>query len=600
MRPIGPDRRSWFPILLACLVAALATPARADDPPQSQAESPLVKLLKSGRVPEERQGTIVEMIGQRGGAADLAYLYQQALRPDGFSAAIRLKALNALAEAASTRKVQPAGDLSGLGRLIRLQEKADAPLRLAAIRLAGFWKVQALGDDLKAVAQASDASDAQRAAALDALAAIGGQAGREAIESLTAPDRPREVRAQAVAALARLDVEAAAKQAASVLRDAKDDQDLTPLLAAFLNRQGGADKLAEALSQAQLPADAAKLTLRALYALGRTDTALVATLSKAAGLDAEARSLSPMELEQLIAEVTTKGDPERGEAVFRRADVNCLKCHAVSSAGGGVGPDLSALGSSSPVDYIINSILQPDQAIKEEFQTRVVLTTEGQVYHGIVVDRDDKRLVLKEATGEQRVIPADEIEAEKEGGSLMPKGLTNFMTRPEFIDLVRFLSELGKPGPYAIRSIPTIQRWRVLSPVPEGMARSVPDPETFRSRVLGADASQWLPAYAKVGGTLPLDELTATVKSPVLYLQGEIDVSVAGAVTFRLDSTEGVHAWLDGEPVAAQDSVTVDLAKGRHKLTLRVDTTRRPARGIRVEVQRAEGSPAELTVVGGR
>ena len=33
----------------------------------------------------------------------------------------------------------------------------------------------------------------------------------------------------------------------------------------------------------------------------------------------------------------------------------------------------------------------------------------------------------------------------------MPKGLANLMTRAEFLDLVRFLSELGKPGPYAIR-----------------------------------------------------------------------------------------------------------------------------------------------------
>ena len=40
----------------------------------------------------------------------------------------------------------------------------------------------------------------------------------------------------------------------------------------------------------------------------------------------------------------------------------------------------------------------------------------------------------------------------------MPKGLTNTATRGELLDLVRFLSELGKPGPYALRPSPTIQR----------------------------------------------------------------------------------------------------------------------------------------------
>ena len=46
-------------------------------------------------------------------------------------------------------------------------------------------------------------------------------------------------------------------------------------------------------------------------------------------------------------------------------ELNCIKCHAISGAAGGVGPDLSALGLSSPVDYVVNSILIPDQAIKE-------------------------------------------------------------------------------------------------------------------------------------------------------------------------------------------------------------------------------------------
>ena len=62
---------------------------------------------------------------------------------------------------------------------------------------------------------------------------------------------------------------------------------------------------------------------------------------------------------QLIREVAD-GDAARGEDVFRRADLSCLKCHAVSQAGGQIGPDLSALGSTSPVDYIINSIYDPD------------------------------------------------------------------------------------------------------------------------------------------------------------------------------------------------------------------------------------------------
>jgi putative heme-binding domain-containing protein len=350
----------------------------------------------------------------------------------------------------------------------------------------------------------------------------------------------------------------------------------------------------------KLPADAAKLALRSIYALGRADPALVAALSQAAGINAEVKPLSQSELDQLIADVQAKGNAAHGEDVFRRPDLNCTNCHALSGAGGGIGPDLSALGSSSPVDYIINSIMLPDQAIKEEFLTKVVLTADGQLFQGIVVDRDDTRLVLKEATGEHRTIPADEIEADKDGGSLMPKGLVNFMTRAELVDLVRFLSELGKPGPFAIKTTPTIQRWRVLKPVPEELVQAVPDAEAFRAQVLNADPSRWLPAYAKVAGGLPLADLTAETGGKVLYLQGEIDVSAAGPVLVHLDSAEGVHAWLDDKPMPTEATFTADLTSGRHTLTLRVDTAARSSSQVRVEVSRGEGSAVEFAVVGGR
>ena len=316
-------------------------------------------------------------------------------------------------------------------------------------------------------------------------------------------------------------------------------------MAAFLNRQGGADVLAAALGRHVPPADSAKLALRAVYALGRADPALVATLSRAAGLSAETKPLTPAELNQLVAEVAAHGDPARGELIFRRADLNCMSCHSLSKAGGEVGPDLSAVGQTSPSDYIINSILNPDQAIKEQYHTLVVQTSDGQVFQGIVTDKDDQRIVLKEATGTPRVVPVASIEDQKPGGSLMPKGLANLMTHAEFVDLVRFLSELGKPGPYAIRTTPTIQRWRVLKPVSAALATSIPDKDLFRDQVLKAEPGRWTTAYAKVAGALPLDELTAQTGSKVLYLQGEINVSNAGPIRVQLDSAEGVRFWVD-------------------------------------------------------
>src|SRR5690242_21775410 len=98
---------SRSPILAALVcfatIATVVARAAAADPP---ADSPMVKLLRSGRVPEERRGTVIKMIGQRGNVADLDYIYHGALDTHT-PIAIRAKALDALAEAATTRGLKP-------------------------------------------------------------------------------------------------------------------------------------------------------------------------------------------------------------------------------------------------------------------------------------------------------------------------------------------------------------------------------------------------------------------------------------------------------------------------------------------------------------
>jgi putative heme-binding domain-containing protein len=585
--------------MLSLTFVSLAPSARADDPPP---DSPLVKLIKSGRVPEARQGAIVEMMGKRGTGGDLDFVFQKVVAAEGVSAPLKLKALDALAEAAANRSMRPAKDL---GKLVNLIQPAgpgsDRALEKAAVRLAGLWKLEAAAEAIRALAVSPSADDVLRGEALDALALIGGRAGRSQIEALTAPAIPPTTRIMAVASLARLDVDAAAARAAEIIASQPaPGRDLTPLLAAFLNRQGGADVLASALGRHLPPADSAKLALRAVYALGRADPALVAMLSRAAGLSTQTKPLTPTELNQLVTEVAAKGDPARGELIFRRADLNCMSCHSLSKAGGEVGPDLSAIGQTSPADYIIHAILDPDQSIKEQYHTLVVQTSDGEVFQGIVTDKDDQRIVLKEAAGTARVVPVASIEDQKPGGSLMPKGLANLMTHAEFVDLVRFLSELGKPGPYAISTIPTIQRWRVLKPVAETLAASIPDKDSFRDQVLKAEPSRWATAYAKLAGSLPLDEVTTQTGGQVLYLQGEINVSNAGPIRVQADSPEGLRFWIDDEPVPADASAVVStLVAGRHTVTLRVDTKARATHEIKVEVTKPSGSPAEFTVVGG-
>lgn len=590
--------RVQSPLALMILVAISSTSVAQD--------SALVRLLKSGRVPEERQPQILAKIGQLGTPSDLAFLLNRAATPKALSPPLRAKALDALVDASITRKgMKPEGDLSQIDAILELPD-LDAASRTAAIRLLGLWRIdkvdagssKKIETQLASFIESAKSDDATRLAALEALSAMD---KADAINAFATGNHPRHLKALAVAVAARHHPGPASSQAATLIREASKDDDLSPLIAAFLNLKEGPALLAKAIEAEKISPDNAKLALRAVYLLGRADAPLVAALSKAAGIHNETKPPTKEEMDAIVAQVNSKGDPARGERVFRRLDLNCMKCHAIAGAAGGVGPDLSSVGLSSPVDYVVNSILLPDQAIKEQYQTLVIATNYGQLFQGIVTDKDESKIVLKQATGELKTVPTSEIDETKEGGSLMPKGLANLLTHDEFVDLVRYISGLGKPGPYAIRDKPTIQRWKILSPVSETLETTVPDAGSFLSKIRDADPSAWTTGYGLATGDVPTDEFAKTVGSPILYLRGEIEVSAAGSLSVELGTTVGLTVWLDDEkvdPVRPQSDWNV--TPGKHSLTLRIDTRTKDQGKVRVQLSKSAGSSAEFVVIGGR
>lgn len=556
----------------------------------------LMRLLKAGKLPPERLPSVIEMVSRRGDAADLGYLFEQVTKEGGWTGDAAAAALRGLTEAAENRKLKPAGDLSRLAVLFNPEQ--PELVRDQAIRLAGLWKVPELAKSLQVVALSEASPAGMRADALSALANFG-EEGRKTIESL-AGDGPFTARVPAIVALAGMQLDAAAKYAAEALAAATPQDDPAPLLGTFLERKGGPEALAAAIAAVKLPPDVAKAALRHMYSVGRSDGTLSAAFGQAAGIAMEDKPLSPEEVKQLSAAVMAEGDPDRGQLVFRRADLSCLKCHSVSGAGGNIGPDLSAMGPSNPVDYLVTSVLEPDAAIKEHYVTQVVVTSEGVVVTGIVADENDQRLVLRTAEGIDRSIPKADIEQREKGSSLMPKGLVKFMTRQEFVDLVRFLAELGKPGtPYALRSAPTVQRWRVLTAPPPEFIDTLPDEATFQRVIPAADAQVWQPFYARVDGTLPVEELTRGDARPV-YLLGEIDVRNAGAVGLKFNGTAGLDLWVNGDHIdTLSKSFATDFPEGRQAFVLRIDPAKRPSKAVRVELFKPEGSTAVAEPVGG-
>ncbi|MGC3970637.1 MAG: c-type cytochrome [Pirellulales bacterium] len=333
-----------------------------------------------------------------------------------------------------------------------------------------------------------------------------------------------------------------------------------------------------------------------MYSVGRSDAELSDVLSKAAGIAVDSPPPSAEELQKLIAEVAAHGNAARGEEIFRRADLSCMKCHSIARAGGQVGPELTAIGSISPVDYVANSILVPNLAVKEQFVTRVFVTSDGRTITGIVVDRNRERVNVRDASGTVVAIPTADIDEEEEGKSLMPQGLTKFLTRDELVDLVKFVSELGKPGAFEVRSVPTIQRRRAMKKVPNEIIADPTNVEYFREYVQDAPADAWQPAYGTARGDLPLQEFGKAGDWVLVF--GEVNIVTAGDVSISV-GPNSARVWIDAEPFDAAKTIVRRLSPGTHRVSALVKISDSGKSSLRVELGKSAESKAQFDVVGG-
>ncbi len=141
-----------------------------------------------------------------------------------------------------------------------------------------------------------------------------------------------------------------------------------------------------------------------------------------------------------------------------------------------------------------------------------------------------------------------------------------------------------------------MQRWRVLKSPGDQLQAETPNVEILRQEVLAAPADVWLPAFGKVAGALPLDELKAATGESVLYLQGAIDVMEGGPVGLALQSSEPLAAWLDVTSFDPAQPLVTDLTAGTHTLTVRVTVGDQPSPELRAEFSKPAGSAAQFIV----
>jgi putative heme-binding domain-containing protein len=288
-------------------------------------------------------------------------------------------------------------------------------------------------------------NDELRVAGAEALATLARDEAPAILDSLAHPSRVPGERVAATLGLAKFDLPRAAAVAADVLSSDAAARFVEIVFPAFLQRQGGADALASALAAKKPSKSAAEAGLRLMSASGRRNEQLTRALTESAGFSSQDKKMTPQEIGAFVSEVRARGDAKRGAEIFRRVELGCAACHTVNGQGGKVGPDLSALGTAQPVEFIVGAILDPQREIKEGFMSISVLTQDGEEYQGYQVRETQEELALRDALQNKEVrLRRDAIKEKRQNGSVMPNGLADTLTRVEFRDLVRFLSELGR------------------------------------------------------------------------------------------------------------------------------------------------------------
>ena len=113
------------------------------------------------------------------------------------------------------------------------------------------------------------------------------------------------------------------------------------------------------------------------------------------------------------------------------------------------GPDLTTAGRRYSVRDLFDQVINPSKVINDQFSAVMVITDDGLVHRGVVVNLNNDRLTLNtDLTDPNQRVNVDRNRIDEmlvPKISPMPVGLFNRMTKEEILDLVAYLISGGDP-----------------------------------------------------------------------------------------------------------------------------------------------------------
>jgi putative membrane-bound dehydrogenase-like protein len=141
-------------------------------------------------------------------------------------------------------------------------------------------------------------------------------------------------------------------------------------------------------------------------------------------------------VEDWLKKLPASGDPRHGREVFEKI---CAQCHAAGGLGQSVGPNLSDVAHRS-VEDLLSNILDPNMAINPSYIAFNVELSSGELETGVLQAESADAITLLQAQGKKIVVPRNKLKRlESSGISLMPEGLEATLMPADLRDLIAFL-----------------------------------------------------------------------------------------------------------------------------------------------------------------
>jgi putative heme-binding domain-containing protein len=163
--------------------------------------------------------------------------------------------------------------------------------------------------------------------------------------------------------------------------------------------------------------------------------------------------------EQIVAQMRSfiranPGNAHQGQEIYKKV---CGQCHKIYGEGQEVGPDITLNGRNS-FEQLLSNVFDPSLVIGASYQARTLVTSDGRILTGLLVEDSPQRVVLKTQGGKLEAVArgdVDQMEVSKL--SMMPENLETQLKPEELADLFAFLTLDKPPSDPTARQLPGVR-----------------------------------------------------------------------------------------------------------------------------------------------